>query len=101
MKENKSNVNLNTFGYFLTNGNRPTNNNNNNYRKPNKIIIIKIIKLLNENYSYLALENLLISAAICKLIPNPQNPILLNIILINLLLSGIINFIIKYEFFYL
>ena len=35
MKENKSNVNLNTFGYFLTNGNRPTNNINNNYRKPN------------------------------------------------------------------
>ena len=35
MKENKSNVNLNTFGYFLTNGNRSTNNNNNNYRKSN------------------------------------------------------------------
>ena len=35
MKENKSKVNLNTFEYFLTNGNRPTNNNNNNYRKPN------------------------------------------------------------------
>ena len=66
-----------------------------------KIIIIKIIKLLNEIYSYLALENLLISAAICKLIPNPKNPILLNIILINLLLSGIMNFIIKYYFFYL
>ena len=35
MKENKSKVNLNTFEYFLTNGNRPTNNINNNYRKPN------------------------------------------------------------------
>ncbi len=35
MKENKSNVTLNTFGYFLTNGNRQTKNNNNNYRKSN------------------------------------------------------------------
>ena len=35
MKENKSNINLNTFGYFLTNCNRQTKNNNNNYRKSN------------------------------------------------------------------
>ena len=35
MKENTSKVNLNTFEYFLTNANRPTNNINNNYRKPN------------------------------------------------------------------